>query len=86
MGNKKSAHQTYAMGASSALRDKLEQGIVEKALKYDVALFQNPDLASMLCDTTVAPCELSPSACKEVTKVLEWLVQSQNAAQLSSDG
>jgi type III secretion system FlhB-like substrate exporter len=82
---KKTGHQTYAIGASSALSDKLKNKIVEKGYKYDVALFQNPDLTAVMCDTAEPPCMLSPKGSQSVAEVLSWLIESQNAAQLSSD-
>jgi len=85
MGIKKEAFEVYAQGAASALSDAVVQSIVEKARKYDVAMFQNPDLLMHLCDTSSPPCALSNAACEHVASLLTWLVESQNAAQLSGD-
>lgn len=85
MGIKKEAFEVYAQGAASALSDAVVQSIVEKARKYDVAMFQNPDLLAHLCDTSTPPCTLSNAACDHVASLLTWLIESQNAAQLSSD-
>lgn len=85
MKAKKEAYEMYAFGAASALSDAVMQRIVEKAKKYDITTFSNPDLLAHLCDTSKPPCRLSSQSCTHVATLLEWLIQSQNTAQLSSD-
>jgi len=79
----KSPYEIYKTQNSVALNDALYSQILEKARKFDISMFQNPDLAKDLCDTTLAPSKLSPKSSQNVIDLVVWLIESRNKAQLS---
>jgi flagellar biosynthesis protein len=62
----------------------LAEKIIEKAKKYDIPLFQNEALASMLLDVDVGE-EIPPQMYKAVVDVFIWLYKLEEKAQLSKD-
>ncbi|NLC28681.1 MAG: hypothetical protein GX780_07920 [Campylobacteraceae bacterium] len=81
----KTPYSIYDAHRSEVLNDTLYAQIVEKARRFDVAIFQNHDLAKGLCDISLKPSNLSANKSKKLLKVITWLMQTRNNAQLSAE-
>jgi type III secretion system FlhB-like substrate exporter len=81
----KSPYEIYQTQNLATLNDALYSKILEKALKFNVAMFQNPDLAKDLCDISLVPARLSADSSQKVIDNVVWLLESRNNAQLSKD-
>jgi type III secretion system FlhB-like substrate exporter len=79
----KSPYEVYKTHNSIAVSDALYSQILEKAQKFDVSMFQNPDLAKDLCNTTLVPSKIDSKASQAVIDTVVWLLESRNNAQLS---
>lgn len=81
----KTPYETYKTQSAAAHNDTLYLQIFEKAKKFDVSMFQNPDLAKDLCNTTLVPAKLTQSKSQAVIDAVIWLLESRNDAQLSQE-
>jgi len=80
----KTAYEVYKTHNSLAHSDALYAKILQKSQKFDVSMFQNPDLAKDLCNTALVPSKIDAKSSQVVIDAVVWLLESRNRAQLSS--
>jgi flagellar biosynthesis protein FlhB len=80
---KKSLYEIYQTQSSEALRDALYAKILQKAIKFDVSMFQNPELAKALCDGSRVAKKIKKESSQAVVDTVIWLLQTRKSAQLS---
>ncbi len=64
-------------------KGKIAEEIIKKAKEFDVPLFQNEELATMLLNIEVGD-SIPPELYKAVVEVFVWLHNLENRAQISS--
>lgn len=67
---------------SAGGRNHLAHAIIEKARAFNIPIFQNKELVDSLINLDIDD-EITPESYLAVAKILLWLSESENKAQMS---